>query len=74
MFGKNVVIKLIIVKIMFTQNPTQMSYYRIHHGGKAPQEFVLTNENPNASMYEFCYKDVPAYNNKYVVQFHSYVY
>ena len=36
MFGKVVVIKLMIVKTLFTQNPTQMSYYRIHHGGKAP--------------------------------------
>ena len=48
-----------------TQKTTQISYFRIQHDGKAPWRFLnITEENPNASICDFCYKDVADDNDK----------
>ena len=49
---------------------TQIHYFSLHHDGKDPWEFLnLTENNPNASICDFCYKDEPDGNSKYVSMF-----
>ena len=52
---------------------TQMHYFSLHHDGKGPWEFLnLIKNNPNASICDICYKDVPDDNSKYVSLFIRY--
>ena len=45
-----------------------MNYYKLHHEDKDPWEFLkLKMKTPNASICDFCYKDVPVNTGKYVV-------
>ena len=50
-----------------------MNFYKLHHESKDPWEFLkLKKKKPNASICDFCYKDVPENTGKYVVHVFSY--
>ena len=50
-----------------------MHYFSLHHDGKGLWEFLnLTENNPSASMYNFCYKDVSNDNGEYISLFIHY--
>ena len=54
---------------------TQIHYFSLHHDGKCPWEFInLTENNQNASICDFCYKDVPVDNGIYTCLFICYFY
>ena len=55
------------------QKPSQMNFYKLHHESKDPWKFLkLKKKKPNASICDFCYKDVPENTGKYVVHFFLY--
>ena len=52
-----------------------MNFYKLHHESKDPWDFFETKKNsPNASICDFCYKNVPDNDGKYDIYFHSYLF
>ena len=50
-----------------------MNFYKLHHESKDPWNVLkLKKNNPNASICDFCYIDVPENTVKYVVHVFSY--
>ena len=48
----------------------QMKFYKLNHESKDPWEFLkLMKKNPNASICDFCYNNVPDNTGKYFFMF-----
>ena len=46
-----------------------MKFYKLNHESNDPWEFFkLKKKTPNASICDFCYKDVPDNTSKYAVR------
>ena len=50
------------------QKPSKINFYKLHHESKDSWKFLKLKKTPNASICDFCYKDVPENTGKYVTK------